>query len=51
MTADAVHVNIEKKFKQIKHIYDFEDLKNCISQSRQNLNILELKDFYEWLNK
>ena len=28
-----------------------EDLKNCISQSRQNLNILELKDFYDWQNK
>ncbi|KAE9536188.1 hypothetical protein AGLY_007411 [Aphis glycines] len=27
------------------------NLKNCISQSRQNLNILELKDFYEWQNK
>ncbi|CAH1711854.1 unnamed protein product [Aphis gossypii] len=51
MTADGVHGNIEKKFKQIRNIYDFEDLKNCISQSRQNLNILELKDFYEWQNK
>ena len=45
MTADGVHGNIEKKFKKIRHIYDFEDLKNCISQSRQNLNILELKNF------
>ncbi|KAL4107494.1 hypothetical protein QTP88_017831 [Uroleucon formosanum] len=42
---------LKKKIKQIRHIYDFEDLKNCISQSRQNLNILELKDFYEWKNK
>jgi len=51
MTADGVHGNIEKKIKQIRHIYDLEDLKNCISQSRQNLNILELKDFYGWQNK
>jgi len=34
---------LKNKFKQISHIYDFEDLKNCISQSRQN--------FYEWQNK
>jgi len=42
---------LKKKFKQIRHIYDFEDLKNCISQNRQNLNVLELKDFYECQNK
>lgn len=51
MSADGVHGNIERKIKQIRNISEFKDLKNCITSSRKNINIIELKNFYEWLNK
>lgn len=51
MSADGVHRNIEKKFKQVRNIYDYDDLKNKIKESRTNLNIIDQTHFFNWSSK
>lgn len=51
MSADGVHGNIEKKFKQVRNIYDYDDLKNKTKESRTNLNIIDQTHFFNWSSK
>lgn len=49
MSADGICGNIEKKFKQVRNIlYDYDDLKNKIKESRTNLNIIDQTHFFNW---
>lgn len=51
MSADGVHGNIEKTFKQVRNIYDYDDLKNKIKESRTNLNIIDQTHLFNWSSK
>lgn len=51
MSADGVHGNIETKIRKVRNIYDYDDLKNTIKASRQNLDIVDQKKFRQWTSK
>lgn len=51
MSADGVHGNIETKIRKVRNIYDYDDLKNTIKDSRQNLDIIDQKKFRQWTSK
>ncbi|CAI6348879.1 unnamed protein product [Macrosiphum euphorbiae] len=51
MSADGVHGNIETKIRKVRNIYDYDDLKNTIKSSRQNLDIIDQKKFRQWTSK
>ena len=39
--------NMEKKFKQVRNINDYDDFKNKIKESRTNLNIIDQTCFFK----
>jgi len=41
MSADGIHGNIEKKIRKVRIVYDYDDLKQTIQESRQNLGIID----------
>ncbi|CAH1637517.1 unnamed protein product [Spodoptera littoralis] len=51
MSADAVHGNIELKMKRQKNIYDFQDFKDTVMQSRKNIKVIEITCRYDWPKK
>lgn len=51
MSADGVHGNIELKMKRQKNIYDFQDFKDIVMQSRKNIKVIEIACRYEWPKK
>lgn len=53
MKADGVHGNIERNFKRVKNIYDFEDYKNCLLTSRRQNQVIEVtsEDKHVWEKK
>lgn len=51
MSTDEVHGNIETKIRKVRNIYDYDDLKNTIKASRQNLDIIDQKKFRKWTSK
>lgn len=51
MSADAVHGNIEVKMRRQKNIYDFQDFKDTVMQSRRNIKAIEINCRYEWPKK
>lgn len=51
MSADAVHSNIELKMKRQKNIYDFQDFKDTVMQSRKNIKVIEITCRHDWPQK
>ena len=51
MSADAVHGNIELKMKRQKNIYDFQDFKDTVMQSRKNIKVIEITCRHDWPKK
>ncbi|CAK1588934.1 unnamed protein product [Parnassius mnemosyne] len=51
MSADAVHGNIEMKMRRQRNIYDFQDFKDTVMQSRRNIKPIEINCRYEWPKK
>lgn len=51
MSADGIHGNIEKKIRKVRNVYDYDDLKQTILESRQNLGIIDQKNFFQWTSK
>ncbi|KAL4100879.1 hypothetical protein QTP88_020908 [Uroleucon formosanum] len=51
MSTDGVHGNIETKIRKVRNIYDYDNLKNTIKASRQNLDIIDQKKFRRWTSK
>ncbi|XP_053626057.1 uncharacterized protein LOC128683960 [Plodia interpunctella] len=51
MTADSVHGNIETQIKRREAIYDYEDYKDAVQNSRNNLDIVEVQKKYQWVKK
>lgn len=53
MSADGVHGLIEKKLKNMRNVYDFNDYMSAVETSRKQLTAVELNcdDFYEWRNE
>ena len=51
MTADSVHGNIERKIKKQGNVYDFEDFKNVVRSSRNQMRLVEVTECKAWLKK
>lgn len=51
MSTDVIHGNIEKKFRKVRNVYDYDDLKKTIEESRQKLCIIDQKTFFQWTSK
>lgn len=51
MTADSVHGNIEKKMKKRGEVFDFEDFKDVVNNSRRNIRVIEINNCRNWPKK
>ncbi|CAG9795762.1 unnamed protein product [Diatraea saccharalis] len=51
MTADSVHGNIERKIKRQGDVLDFEDFKDVVNSSRQNIKVIDLSYCRNWPKK